>query len=149
MSPLWGPQPPIWRTGPPPFIDWWNASVDENLDIWRFWNGEHWSAPVQSTASLEEVGIAAVTKDLIPIENIKWSNYWPSEATREREKIPEDHTCVFDDLTDDQVRNLKRWLVAFILIMLLAIPATAVIKKKAIVEKPVILDNRQLVVKQR
>ena len=38
--------PTPWRKGPPPCKGWWNASVQRNETVRRWWNGHVWSRPV-------------------------------------------------------------------------------------------------------
>lgn len=38
--------PPGWHSGKPPSIGWWPASSIFAEDMYRWWNGKKWSAPV-------------------------------------------------------------------------------------------------------
>ena len=33
----------VWHSGPPPSVGWWPASVFEDPEIVRWWNGKCWS----------------------------------------------------------------------------------------------------------
>lgn len=39
--------PTPWRKGPPPCKGWWNASVQRNETVRRWWNGHVWSRPAR------------------------------------------------------------------------------------------------------
>jgi hypothetical protein len=67
-----------WRSGPPPSLGWWQASVCEDGTALRWWpvetpNGPRWSAVARQQYSLESVGYAA--KAAVPDgtnSDIKW-----------------------------------------------------------------------------
>lgn len=42
-----------WQEGAPPCVGWWNASVDKNPSVRRWWNGRFWSIAVYLGASDE------------------------------------------------------------------------------------------------
>ena len=69
----------IWRSGPPPHIGWWNASVTRAEDKWRWWNGTEWSHSVSATARTTDA--AHFAKQISPDQDrIKWTDYWPENA---------------------------------------------------------------------
>ncbi len=71
----------LWRSGPPPHIGWWNASVNKANQIWRWWNGEYWSRVAhEETDDSELASIRASKKSIFNIEDIFWTDYWPENA---------------------------------------------------------------------
>lgn len=68
----------IFKSGPPPHVGWWNASVNGDPDIWRWWDGKTWGLPCVSSMSGEHADKKA--KRPAGIEGIKWSDYWPENA---------------------------------------------------------------------
>jgi len=68
----------IWNPGPPPHIGWWNASVMEALDMWRWWNGKHWSDAAQESSVARLAGTFAKRRE--SAKNVEWTDYWPEGA---------------------------------------------------------------------
>lgn len=68
-----------WFSGPPPHIGWWEASVANSPDVWRWWNGEAWSWPVNAHHKLSVIGRIASMREPIWLE-IEWTERWPENA---------------------------------------------------------------------
>ena len=70
----------IWKSGPPPHVGWWNASVCDDDIAWRWWNGKVWSVVVYSSNSAEQVARFAL--DVCEeVKSIFWTDYWPKGAS--------------------------------------------------------------------
>ena len=67
-----------WHKGPPPHIGWWNASVNRNPKIWRWWNGRDWSAAATERFSAAYAGFKA--EKYTVAQDIEWTDYWPEGA---------------------------------------------------------------------
>lgn len=69
-----------WHDGPPPHEGWWNASTSKHEEVWRWWNGKYWSAPVRPRNPM--AAVCAYAK--MPTDNqpsmIRWTDYWPKDA---------------------------------------------------------------------
>jgi hypothetical protein len=74
-----------WHSGAPPHAGWWNASINETPDCWRWWDGSHWSYNAFSTDSVQ---VAAEQASLLmPEKNeyfVRWSFEWPKNARVKR-----------------------------------------------------------------
>ena len=71
----------VWHKGPPPHVGWWNASAGRNPDVWRWWNGKHWSGLVRRSADWKKAGKVALGPNLFGRqESIEWNDYWPEGA---------------------------------------------------------------------
>lgn len=68
----------VWRSGPPPSIGWWNASVSKAEDCWRWWNGEKWSRPAWPEFSATYAAKRA--KMTANLQDAFWNDYWPENA---------------------------------------------------------------------
>lgn len=68
----------IWTLSTPPFVAWWNASVDCDPIYWRWWDGKVWSYPVTPSASAAHAAMMARRK--AQIGGIYWSDYYPPNA---------------------------------------------------------------------
>lgn len=68
----------VWRSGPPPSIGWWNASISKSPDVWRWWNGKFWSRPAYQEFSSEDA--ASLAEVLTNFVGIEWNDYWPENA---------------------------------------------------------------------
>lgn len=44
-----------WHSGPPTSIGWWQASINCEPDILRWWNGRDWSVPAKEGYSEEQI----------------------------------------------------------------------------------------------
>ena len=69
----------VWRSGPPPSIGWWNASVYKAGDRWRWWDGKCWSYPAYPEFSMSEV-LEAVKLKHLSNTSVYWNDYWPENA---------------------------------------------------------------------
>ena len=68
-----------WHSGPPPHVGWWNASVQQDQDSWRWWNGRQWSQVAfagESAVTGRRAAMQKAPRELV----IKWSDYWPKNA---------------------------------------------------------------------
>jgi hypothetical protein len=61
-----------WREGKPPRIGWWNASVGNNADARRWWDGSRWSVAVFQDYSDEEAEAAKHRKTAFHAHLIRW-----------------------------------------------------------------------------
>lgn len=71
----------VWYGGEPPHIGWWNASVLEDCEIWRWWNGRCWSL-IATKGDSAEVAFSYARrpdKHTLPLL-IKWTTYYPKKA---------------------------------------------------------------------
>jgi hypothetical protein len=70
-----------WHSGPPPHVGWWNASMNESPNTWRWWNGTAWSTACFQGIEINEIGrIALEPGDTYEQECVQWSDYWPENA---------------------------------------------------------------------
>lgn len=69
-----------WHKGPPPSVGWYNASVQSASDVWRWWNGKHWSEYVVPSCSKEFAGLYAMRLASDRQGEIQWTTYWPKNA---------------------------------------------------------------------
>lgn len=73
---------PVWHSGPPPSCGWWPASRNRLADIYRYWNGRHWSRAVSRTCTAKFAATEAAHID--PYQrDIKWADRpadWPEHA---------------------------------------------------------------------
>lgn len=70
----------VWKKGPPPHVGWWNASVFQDLDSWRWWNGTHWSFDAWPEQTSEEASKQAAKPSQIDAYRIRWTDYYPVNA---------------------------------------------------------------------
>lgn len=77
----------VWHDGPPPHVGWWNASALRDKDMWRWWDGDHWSWALASFATGDEVKRDAERQSTCI--GIQWNDYWPANARVPR-LAPED-----------------------------------------------------------
>ena len=68
-----------WRSGPPPHVGWWNASIKKRPNLWRWWNGSHWSMFASESYNNEGAAISAAWIFFSTLE-IKWRSYYPKNA---------------------------------------------------------------------
>lgn len=73
-----------WYAGPPPSVDWWNASRFKDNNCWRFWDGTHWSAACTSRQS--PAAAEAVAKVKTRADGIRWTRHKSENTTFVREK---------------------------------------------------------------
>lgn len=70
----------VWRSGPPPHIGWWNASLDQMHESWRWWDGEKWSVAVSNRRSPRFAGRQAQFASAGGLARIEWTDYYPPGA---------------------------------------------------------------------
>lgn len=70
----------IWHKGPPPFVGWWNASIERADDVWRWWNGKQWGIAVKEGDSNFLVTAFARERTILRPDEIEWTDYWPKNA---------------------------------------------------------------------
>jgi hypothetical protein len=71
-----------WHSGPPPSVGWWPASMVRDEDVFRWWNGLHWSAPAQSSHTAEYAAAQARVKSHWE-PGIEWQHRpasWPARS---------------------------------------------------------------------
>lgn len=70
----------VWRSGPPPEIGWWPASVNDppNPSILRFWGGEFWSIGVEHSSDCDYAQYAGNLQGLPSdyVSAIRWTDRW-------------------------------------------------------------------------
>lgn len=74
-----------WKSGPPPHIGWWNASLSYSINVWRWWDGTRWSIPVGHTTPAHVAALRAKQASVRSCQKlIRWTNYYPENARVER-----------------------------------------------------------------
>ena len=69
----------VWNSGPPPHVGWWNASMREDNELWRWWDGKQWSRWAKKVFSAEDAAKQASRR--APYQDaIEWTYYWPKRA---------------------------------------------------------------------
>jgi len=68
-----------WRTGPPPYPGWWNASAVKNPNMLRWWDGEVWSEAIRDTPSPATPEYFASVVSCLQ-HYVKWTYRWPKNA---------------------------------------------------------------------
>lgn len=68
-----------WHKCNPPCVGWYNASVNLDTRVWRWWNGRLWSDCAFKWESAKEAAYLAKMphSEAHPIE---WTTYWPENA---------------------------------------------------------------------
>jgi len=69
----------IWHKGAPPHVGWWNASTHKDPDIWRWWDGERWTAGRYYKAPPEFAAVDEVGRASCP-GGIEWTHAYPENA---------------------------------------------------------------------
>lgn len=69
----------VWKSGPPPHVGWWNASIAFDLRAWRWWDGKNWSLAAYEYASAKNAGKRAKGKSSY-YKEIKWTDKYPENA---------------------------------------------------------------------
>lgn len=74
------PKKPVWRSGPPPEIGWWPASIfwqHPDIEGLRFFNGDMWSIVCSPDEGASEAGTKA---ELAPavwrVSEVRWTDQW-------------------------------------------------------------------------
>jgi hypothetical protein len=65
-----------WRSGPPPEIGWWPASMTCDPDCIRFWNGWRWSLFCTSADDISEARRSARKRAPYHNDEIRWTDRW-------------------------------------------------------------------------
>lgn len=80
----------IWNRGAPPHKGWWNASMVQRYDSWRWWDGEAWCMPCLPHSPAANAALSAQRRDDPHIQKVmQWTDYWP-EGARVPRMIPSD-----------------------------------------------------------
>ena len=64
-----------WRRGTPPIAGWYPASTCGNRNIWRWWNGRHWSVFVTEHANASDASACARHRSFESLEGknrVRW-----------------------------------------------------------------------------
>lgn len=76
-----------WKTGAPPSIGWWPASLNRQPDVLRWWDGKVWSAPAYPTMTAKQAACrAAMPSSLPPHIDVRLIEYqdrphnWPQAS---------------------------------------------------------------------
>lgn len=73
---------PVWRSGPPPSLGWWPASLSRDVNVLRWWNGRTWSDGVSIVHSAEVAG-AMACREIFSRLRIEWTDRpsdWPERS---------------------------------------------------------------------
>ena len=73
----------IWHKGPPPSIGWWPASLNQDRNILRWWDGEAWSFGAQKWMSPAKAAAVAGKRDDRNQHRIMWTDrpkLWPERS---------------------------------------------------------------------
>ena len=65
-----------WRSGPPPEIGWWPASICRDPTELRYWNGLHWSFLCDSKEGSNEARKSAREPSTFDCDFIRWTDRW-------------------------------------------------------------------------
>lgn len=79
------PERPVgkWRKGPPPSIGWWPASVSNDPQCLRWWDGKNWSDGAYPHMDAETAALAAQSIDR-RMRSIRWCDpWWPTQQQRQ------------------------------------------------------------------
>lgn len=71
-----------WFSGRPPRPGWYQASIvgGYRTNIWRWWNGLHWSEPVAADTDAAQAAEIALLPAELEAAQIVWTLYWPEGA---------------------------------------------------------------------
>lgn len=70
-----------WKSGPPPSVGWWPASVSNDPQCLRYWDGKAWSDAAFPTMRKTNPAVKAIRKDL-RLRDIRWApKWWPEKGT--------------------------------------------------------------------
>lgn len=64
-----------WHSGPPPSVGWWPASMWGLHITIRWWNGKHWSWPVDPSCNAKMAALYAKEPSREQ-DKIKWTERW-------------------------------------------------------------------------
>lgn len=66
-----------WRKGPPPEIGWWPASVTQDPESIRWWNGAAWSAPAIPDNNAEDAAyFSSLEQSPYVTQFVQWTDRW-------------------------------------------------------------------------
>lgn len=65
-----------WHKGPPPEIGWWPASLVQDEQAIRWWNGKFWSVAAFPEDSAKKAATYAAKKSAHGLSWIKWTDRW-------------------------------------------------------------------------
>lgn len=65
-----------WHKGAPPSVGWWPASVQQDPECLRWWNGLFWSVPLHPSSSKKDVANYSAIKSLNSGAYIRWAKQW-------------------------------------------------------------------------
>lgn len=68
----------VWNSGPPPHVGWWNASIAQDENAWRWWDGVQWSDWAGPSYTAEDARAAVLRLDYEG--GIEWTDYYPEGA---------------------------------------------------------------------
>lgn len=98
-----------WHSGPPPHVGWWNASNYRCHDVWRWWNGVVWSTCCFDRNAADVAATHAVNAAWDVLQpGIKWSDYWPENASVPRINPDDDKVTVEFRLPEETAAALNR-----------------------------------------
>lgn len=70
-----------WHRGQPPHVGWWNASVINMRNSWRWWDGKAWSdAAFHCFSEAEANHLAKIKVHKAVQAKIMWTYDWPEGA---------------------------------------------------------------------
>lgn len=78
----WLDSNPFWFSGPPPSIGWWPSSIFKEREVLRWWDGSHWSYPVDYATPIWEVVLCSGIYSTAQSE-IRWTHRpknWPARS---------------------------------------------------------------------
>ena len=65
-----------WHKGPPPEIGWWPASLVQDHQCIRWWNGKYWSVGAIPEDSAEKAAKFASKRSSHSTGWIQWTDRW-------------------------------------------------------------------------
>jgi hypothetical protein len=71
-----------WRSGPPPSVGWWPASLSKDKEVLRWWDGKHWGVLTWRAISADLAAHKATIRDDHQV-SIKWrqrADWWPARS---------------------------------------------------------------------
>lgn len=70
----------VWNAGPPPHVGWWNASISQDENAWRWWDGVQWSRSAMPGETAKLAGSQARRQPMGNAEDMEWCDYYPENA---------------------------------------------------------------------
>lgn len=65
-----------WHKGPPPSIGWWPASLVQDEQAIRWWDGKRWSYVATPEDNAKKASRVAEYKSSYSAWSIQWTNRW-------------------------------------------------------------------------